>query len=181
MAAFNIEEAARQGHGENIPAGWTRFSPSSRALWLNLISYGLCTLLLFGLIPYLLITGTTSQAVSPLEAGASFVLGLLFLSIFLRLIPPLLNRAGHFFLVTTEGFVLVAGRKLTGLPLTEISAASREPGLLGAKLVLQRRSEKALVLPIARVYGTRALREMEETLTAAINASGQQKKKKTKR
>ena len=110
-----------------------------------------------------------------------FVLGLIFLSITLRLIPPLLNRAGHFFLVTTDGFVLAAGRKLSGLPLTEISAASREPGLMGAKLVLQRRSEKALVLPIARVYGTRALREMEETLTTAIKASGQQKKKKTKR
>jgi hypothetical protein len=181
MAAFNREEVARQGRGEAIPTGWTRYSPSNRALWLNLISYGLCTLLLFGLIPYLLITDNTGQAVSPLEAAASFVLGLIFLSITLRLIPPLLNRAGHFFLVTTDGFVLVAGRKLIGLPLTEISAASREPGLLGAKLVLRRRSGKALVLPIARVYGTRALREMEETLTTAINAGGQQKRKKTKR
>lgn len=181
MAAFDKEEAARQGRGETIPTGWTKFAPSTRALWLNLISYGLCTLLLFGLIPFLLITGNTNQAVSPLEAAASCVLGLVFLSIFLRLIPPLLNKAGHFFLVTNTGFVLVAGRKVTGTPLAEISAASREPGLLGAKLVIQQRSGKALAFSIGRVYGTRALREMEETLTAAIKTSGQEKRKKTKR
>ncbi|HEU5200177.1 MAG TPA: hypothetical protein VFU32_11100 [Ktedonobacterales bacterium] len=181
MAAFDREEAARQGRGETIPTGWTKFAPSSRALWLNLISYGLCALLLFGLIPFLLITGNTGQAVSPLEAAASFGLGLIFLFILLRLIPPLLNKAGHFFLVTTDGFVLVAGRKVIGMPLAEISAASREPGLLGAKLVIQQRTGKALALPIGRVYGTRALREMEETLAAAIKASGQEKRKKTKR
>lgn len=181
MAAFNIEEAARQGRSEAIPVGWTRFSPSTRTLWLNLISYGLCALLLFGLIPFLLITGNTSQSTSPVEAVASFVLGLIFLSIFLRLIPPLVNKVGHFFLITTDGFVLVAGRKVIGLPLTEISLASREPGLLGAKLVLQQRSGKALALPIGRVYGAQALRGMEESLTSAIKASGQEKRKKTKR
>ena len=181
MAAFNTEDAARQGRSEAIPTGWTKYSPSNRALWLNLISYGLCMLLLFGLIPFLLITGNTRQPVSPLEAAASCVLGLIFFSIFLRLIPPLLNRAGHFLLVTSDGFVLVAGRKVTGMPFTETSTASREPGLLGAKLVIQRRSGKALALPIGRVYGTRALREMEETLTAAIKASSQEKRKKTKR
>ena len=181
MAAFNTEEAARQGRSEAIPTGWTKFSPSGRALWLNLVSYGLGTLLLFGLIPFLLITGNTGQSVSPVEAAASGVLGVIFLSIFLRLIPPLLNKAGHFFLVTNDGFVLVGGRKVTGLPLAEISAASREPGLLGAKLVVQRRSGKALALSIGRIYGTRALREMEETLTTASKASGQQKRKKTRR
>jgi hypothetical protein len=181
MAAFDKEEAARQGRGETIPTGWTKYTPSSRALWLNLISYGLCTLLLFGLIPLLLITGDTGQTVSPLEAAASSVLGLVFLFIFLRLIPPLLNKAGHFFLVTNIGFVLVAGRKVIGLPLAEISAASREPGLLGAKLVIQQRSGKALALSIGRVYGTRALREMEETLTSTLKASDQGKRKKAKR
>jgi ribulose 1,5-bisphosphate carboxylase large subunit-like protein len=53
--------------------------------------------------------------------------------------------------------------------------------LLGAKLVVQRPGGKTLVLPLGRVYGTRALREMEDALTVGINAPKPEPKKARKK
>lgn len=185
MAAFDKEEVARQGRSGDIPPTWSRFTISRGTLWLNLICYGLGGVI-FLLIPlYLLITDPGSQNNSPLGDGVAFVLGLIFLWIGLRVLPPVLQSARHFFLVTPDGFVQVAGKRVIGLPLAEISGARTEPGLLGSKLVVQQHSGKALVLPIGRVYGGRTLRKMEEALTAsskaqkASTASANQKKATT--
>jgi hypothetical protein len=180
MAAFNSEEAARQGRSETIPAGWTKYAVSRGALWLNVLSYGGCGLILAGAALYLLLSGA-AQTTSIVEFGALVILAFIFLLIGLRLIPPLRNQASHFFLITPDGFVQVAGQKISGLPFSEISAARREPGLLGAKLVVQQRSSKTLVLPIGRLYGAGTLREIEETLTAGITPDGQGKLRKARR
>jgi len=182
MAAFDLEETARQGRSGAIPPKWTRFSVSRSAVWLNLIIYGAGALILLGVAIYLFITGVFSaspgQTTSPFLALALAVLGFVFLAVSLRVLPALINGAGHFFLITPDGFVLVAGKKLVGLPFTELRHASREPGLLGAKLVAQRRSGRPLALPIGRIYGTRALREMEEALAAGLKPADRNKKGK---
>jgi hypothetical protein len=190
--AFDLEEAARQGRSGTIPAEWTIFRVARGALWLNLLSYAACALLLLGVAAYLfvsnsaLLPGNSANAspISPLEAAAFVVLGFIFLIVVVRLLPALINEAGHFFLVTREGFVAVAGRRVVGLPFGEMKTASREAGLLGAKLVVQRKTGKTLVLPLGRIYGTRALRQMEEVLTTGINAPNDErtgKRKKSKR
>ena len=183
MPAFDLQAAARQGRSGTIPPTWTRFPISRVTLWLNFISYGLGALI-FLTIPliYLLITRASSQNISLLEALVAFILGLIFLRISLGLLPPVIQRARHFLLVTPDGFVQVAGRKVVGLAFTEISSARAEPGLLGAKLVVHQRAGKALVLPIGRIYGGRTLRKMEEALSAsakaqAANATAESQKK----
>lgn len=180
MAAFNSEEAARQGRSGTIPAGWKKYAVSRGALWLNVLSYAGCGLVLAGAALYLLISGS-AQTTSIIEFSVLVILAFIFLLIGLRLLPPLRNPATHFFLITTDGFVQVAGQKVSGLSFAEISAARREPGLLGTKLVVQRRSGTTLVLPIGRVYGAGTLREIEEALTASIKPDGQGKPKKARR
>ncbi len=179
MAAFNLEEAARQGRSGTIPPNWTRFSVSRAAVWSNGIIYFVGALLLFGSAVYLFITDS-GQTSTPFASVALLVLGVIFLVVSLRILPPLLKSSHHFFLITTSGFVHVAGSRLVGLPFAEISSASREPGLLGTKLVVRQRSGKTLVLPIGRVYGARALREIEDALTAALKSSDQSKRGKHK-
>jgi hypothetical protein len=184
MAAFNLEEAARQGRSGTIPPKWTRFSVSRGAAWSNLIIYSIGSLFILGSAIYLFITGALSsgpgQTTSPFLLLVLLVLGFLFLGVSLRVLPTLIRSDRHFFLITPDGFVSVAGSKLVGLPFTEISSASREPGLMGTKLVVRQRAGKALVLPIGRTYGARALREMEEALTAALKAPTQSKRQKRK-
>ena len=180
MAAFDLAEAARQGRGETIPPRWRKFPASRSTLWVNFISYACACLVMLGIAIYLLISGA-AQNTAILEFSAFVALGVIFLSISLRLVAPLRNRAGYFSLITTDGFVLVAGHKVVGLPFAEIKAAQREPGLLGTKLVVERRSGKALVLPIGRVYGAGTLREIEEGLTASLASQSQGKPKKARR
>lgn len=171
MAAFDIQEAARQGRSGTIPPTWTKFSISRVTLWLNFMSYGLGALIFLAIpLVYLLITRASNQSISLLEALVAFILGLIFLRISLGLLPPVIQGVRHFLLVTPDGFVQVAGRKVVGLAFTEISSARAEPGLLGAKLVVHRRAGKTLVLPIGRVYGGRTLRKMEEALNATVKA-----------
>ncbi len=184
MAAFDLEEAARQGRSGAIPPKWNRFSVSRGTLWFNLTVYGIAALILIGAAVYVFITGVFSSNSSPIsapfEAGALLILGFIFLAVSLRVLPALINSAGHFFLITPNGFVLVSGRRLVGLPLSEIRAASREQGMLGAKLVVQPHAGRPLILPIGRIYGTRALREMEEALMAGLKPADQDKRKKRK-
>ncbi len=165
MAAFDKEEAAQQGRKGIIPPTWTRFSISRVALWINLIGYGLGALI-FLAIPLYLLIAMQGQGISPVEDGIGFLLGLIFLWISLRLLPPAIQSAQHFCLMTPGGFVQVAGKKVVGLPLAEIRNARIEPGLLGAKLVVQQTTGKSLVLPIGRIYGGRTLRKMEEALNS---------------
>ncbi len=190
--AFDLEEAARQGRSGNIPQEWTLFRVSRGTVWLNLLVYLACGLLLLGLAGYLFATSSASlpgssahdQPLSPIGLALLVILGFIFLIIAIRLLPPLLSSAGHFFLVTREGFVAVAGQRVVGLAFSEMKAASREAGMLGAKLVVQRKTGKTLVLPLGRVYGTRALRQMEEVLTAGITTPKEESKgrrKKSKR
>ncbi len=184
MAAFNLEEAARLGRSETLPPKWTKFSVSRATVWSNFIVYASGALLLLGFAIYLFITGlltsSSGQTTAPFAPLALLVLGFIFLTVSLRILPPLIRSDLHFFLITPDGFVNAAGSRLVGLPFTEISSASREPGLLGVKLVVRPRSGKLLVLPIGRIYGARKLREMEDALTAALKQPGQSKRQKRK-
>jgi hypothetical protein len=170
MAAFDKEEAAQQGRKGIIPPTWTRFSISRVALWINLIGYGLGALV-FLAVPLYLLIAMSGQGIAPVEDGIGFLLGLIFLWITLRLLPPAIQSAQHFCLMTPGGFVQVAGKKVVGLPMAEIRSARVEPGLLGAKLVVQQTTGKALVLPIGRIYGGRTLRKMEEALNGSAKSS----------
>lgn len=187
--AFDLEETARQGRSGTIPPEWTMFRVVRGTVWLNLLSYLACGALLIGVAIYLSATNSSylpgSSAndlpISPIGWVLLIVLGFIFLLIVVRLLPPLINGAGHFFLVTPEGFVVVEGRRVVGLPFSEMKAANREAGMLGAKLVVQRKVGRALVLSLGRIYGTRALRQMEETLNAGINAPQENQQKTRKK
>jgi hypothetical protein len=187
--AFDLEEAARQGRSGTIPQEWKMFRVSRGTAWLNLLSYLACGVALLGLAVYLFVTSsaflpgssTNDQPLSPIGLALLVILGFIFLLIAVRLLPPLLNGAGHFFLVTQEGFVMVEGRRVVGLPFSEMKAANREAGMLGAKLVAQRKAGKTLVLPLGRVYGPRALRQMEEALNAGVSASQEHPQKTRKK
>lgn len=184
MAAFNLEEAARQGRGETLPSGWTRFSVSRGTLWSNFIIYTVGAVVVFGLAVYLFITGSLpggtpgDQGFAPLEFVGLLIGGCIFLWIGLRIIPLLIKSQQYFFLITGEGFVYVADKKLVGLPFAEISGTYRQIGLLGGKLVIQRPAGGRLVLSIGRFYATRTVREMEETLVAALKSASQSKRGK---
>ena len=187
--AFDLEAAARQGRSGTIPPEWTMFRVVRGTVWLNLLSYLACGVLLIGLAIYLSATNSSylpgssgnDLPISPIGWVLLIVLGFLFLLIVVRLLPPLINGAGHFFLVTQEGFVVVEGRRVVGLPFNEMKAANRGAGMLGAKLVVQRKVGRALVLSLGRVYGARALRQMEETLNAGINAPQENQPKTRKK
>ncbi len=184
MAAFNVEEAARQGRSETIPPAWTRFPASRSAIQTNIIIYTLGAVIVFGLAIYLFVTGSLPGGTRGDEGFAAFelvalvIFGCLFLSIGLRMIPSLLNSDQYFFLITNDGFVYAAGKKLMGLPLSEVSIAYRQAGLLGGKLVVRQRSGGVLNIPLGRYYTTQAVREMEETLLASLNSGSKSKRGK---
>jgi hypothetical protein len=182
MAAFNLEEAARQGRSEMIPAAWTKFPASRGAIWFNFITYTIGGLFVLGLAVYLFVTGSLpgdssgEGGLEPFEVLAFLIFGCLFLAVGLRMIPSLLKSDQYFFLITGEGFVYVAGKELAGLPFTEISSAYRQTGWLGGKLVVRQNVGKALVLPLGRLFTTRAVREMEEGLLAALQPANKSKR-----
>jgi len=186
MAAFNMEEAARQGRGETIPAGWARFPASRGALWTNFTIYTVGAALIFGLAVYLFITGSLpggtpgDQGLAPYEFVGLLIFGCLFLSVGLRLIPPLRKSSRYFFLITPDGFVYVADKKLVGLAMSEISSAYRQTGWLGGKLVVMRNADRSLVLRIGHFYPVQTIREIEETLIAALKPASQSKRDKRK-
>ena len=177
MAAFNREDAARQGRSETIPPTWTKFPASRAAIRSNLIIYIVGAILVFGLAVYLLLTGSLpggtsgDQGLAPFELFALVVFGGVFLWVGARLIPPLLKTDDYFFLITNEGFVYVAGKKLMGLPFAEMSLPYRQSGMLGGKLVVRQPAGKALVVPLGLLYATRTVREMEEALIARLKAA----------
>lgn len=184
MAAFNLEEAARQGRGETLPAGWTRFPASRGALWTNFTIYTVGAVLVFGLAAYLFITGSLpggapgDQGFAPFEFVGLLIFGGLFLSVGLRLIPPLRKSSRYFFLITPDGFVYVADKKLVGLSLSEISSAYRQTGWLGGKLIVLRNADRSLALRIGHFYPVRTIREIEETLIAALKPASRNKSRK---
>ena len=183
MAAFNVEEAARQGRSDAIPSTWTRFPASRSAIQTNIVIYVGGAVLLFGLAVYLLLNDSLPGGVkgdygfAPFELVALIALGCLFLWIGLRLIPPLLKSNQYFFLITSDGFVYAADKKLVGLPLAEIGIAYRQAGLLGGKLVVRQQSGSVLHIPLGRLFTTKAVREMEETLNASVKSLGKGRKR----
>ncbi|HEY7347529.1 MAG TPA: hypothetical protein VH599_04365 [Ktedonobacterales bacterium] len=174
MAAFDIEEAALQGRGEAIPPVWARFAVSRSAIWTNFTIYTVGAVLTFGLAAYLFIAGSLpggsngDDGLAPIEFVALLACGCLFLSVGLRLIPPLRKSSQYFFLVTPDGFVFVAGKKLIGSPFTKITSAYRQPGLLGGKLVVLREADRSLALRIGHFYSVQTIREIEEALVANL-------------
>jgi len=184
MAAFNVEEAARQGRSDTIPPTWTKFPASRSAIRSNIIIYIVGAALLFGLAAYLFTTGSMpggtrgDDGFAPFELVALFLFGCLFLSISLRLIPPLLKSDQYFCLITSDGFVYAADKKLIGSPLAEISTAYRQVGLLGGKLVVRQHSGSVLNIPLGRFYTTQAVREVEEMLNASLKSVGKSKREK---
>ncbi|HEY7357569.1 MAG TPA: hypothetical protein VH590_13920 [Ktedonobacterales bacterium] len=184
MAAFNMEEAARQGRSEPLPAGWTKFPASRGATLTNVLIYIIGAALVFGLAAYIALTGSLpggtpgDQGLAPIEFVALLGFGVVFLVVGLRMIPALRNSDQYFFLLTREGFVYAAGKKLMGLPFAEISGAYRQSGLLGGKLVVNRHTGRALVVPLGRFYTTQAVREIEETLNASLKSGGGSKRGK---
>jgi hypothetical protein len=184
MAAFNLEEAARQGRSEAIPPTWARFPASRRTIRTNLIIYLAGAVIIFGLAIYLAVTGSLpggtngDQGLAPLELVFLLVFGCVFLVVGLRMIPSLLNSDHYFFLLTTDGFVYVAGKKLTGLPFTAVRGAYRQPGLLGGKLVVLQHEGKSLALTLGRYYSTPTVRDMEEALNAALKPASKSKRDK---
>lgn len=184
MATFNVEEAARQGRSDAIPSTWTKFPASRSAIQTNIIIYIVGAVLLFGLALYVLITGSLpggtrgDDGFAPFELVALIAFGCLFLSIGLRLIPPLFKSGQYFFLITGDGFVYATDKKLMGLPLAEISTAYRQAGLLGGKMVVRQRAGGSLNIPLGHFYTTKAVREMEETLNASVKALGTGKSRK---
>jgi hypothetical protein len=183
MAAFDMEEAARLGRTNTFPSTWTKFPVSRSAIWRNCIIYILGALLVFGVAFYLIDPGllpggsntSSNQAIAPFEFVAFLIFGCVFLGVGLRKIPVLLKSDQYFLLITTAGFVYVADKKLVGLPFAEISSATRQPGWLGGKLVVRRPAGRSLVLPIGHFYSVRTIREIEETLTAALTPPNQGK------
>jgi hypothetical protein len=184
MAAFDVEKAARQGRSETIPATWTKFPASRGAIWSNFLIYLVGALLIFGLDIFIVITGSLpggtngDQGLAPLEFVTLLIFGFIFLFVGFRMIPPLIKSDQYFFLITTDGFVYVADKKLAGLSFAEMRSVYRQPGLFGGKLVVQRRSGKSLALSIGRFYATRTARAMEEALTAGIKSIEQNKREK---
>ncbi len=184
MAAFNLEDAARQGRSEAIPPTWTKFPASRGAIRTNLIIYLVGAVLIFGLAIYLAVTGSLpggtngDQGLAPVELLLLLVFGCVFLVIGLRMIPPLFKSDQYFFLLTPNGFVYAAGKKLVGLPFTDVRGAYRQPGLLGGKLVILQHAGKSLVLSLGRYYSTQTVREMEEALNAALKPASKNKPKK---
>jgi hypothetical protein len=178
MAAFNVEEAARQGRSDAMPSTWTRFPASRSAIQTNIIIYSIGAVLLFGLAVYVLLNDSLPGGVkgdygfAPFELVALAAFGVLFLWIGLRLIPPLLKSDHYFFLITTDGFVYAADNKLMGLPLAEVGMVYRQAGLLGGKLVVRQQSGSVINIPLGRLFTTRAVREMEETLMASVKSQG---------
>jgi hypothetical protein len=183
MAAFNLEDAARQGRGETIPPTWTKFPASHGVILANLLIYIIGAVLLFGLAAYIVVTGSLpggtngDQGLAPLEVVALLIFGGIFLVIGLRMIPALFKRDHYFFLITNQGFVCAAGEKLMGLPFAEISSVYRQSGLLGGKLVVRRQADRSLVIPLGRFYTTQAAREMEEALAASLKPDSKRRKR----
>jgi hypothetical protein len=185
MAAFNLEEAARQGHGETTPPGWTKFPASHGVILANLLIYIIGAAVVFGLAVYISITGSLpggangDQGFAPLEFVALLIFGCIFLVVGLRMIPALLKGDQYFFLITNSGFVYVAGKKLMGLPFAEISSAYRQVGLLGGKLVVRQRAGKTLVVPLGRLYSAHTVHQMEEALAASLKPASSKRGKRT--
>ncbi|HEU5368457.1 MAG TPA: hypothetical protein VFU69_08340 [Ktedonobacterales bacterium] len=184
MAAFNVEDAARQGRGETIPPGWTKFPASHGVILANLLVYIIGAVVVFGLAAYIVITGTLpggangDQGLAPYEFVALLIFGCIFLFIGLRMIPGLFKSDDYFFLLTNQGFVYAAGKKLMGLPFAEISSAYRQSGWLGGKLIVRRQAGASLVVPLGRFYTTQAVREMEKALVASLKPAGKKKRGK---
>ncbi len=184
MAAFNLEDAARQGRSEAIPPTWTKFPASRGAIRTNLIIYLVGAVIVFGLAIYLAVNGSLpggtkgDQGLAPVELLLLLIFGCVFLVIGLRMIPPLLKSDQYFLVLTTDGFVYVTGKKLVGLPLTDVRGAYRQPGLLGGKLVILRHVGRSLVLSLGRYYSTPTVRDMEEALNAALKPASKSKRDK---
>jgi hypothetical protein len=184
MAAMNVEDAARKGRSEPIPPTWTKYLASRDAIRTNLIIYVVGSLLVLGLAIFLLVTGSLpggtrgDDALAPYEFFALVIFGGLFLWVGLRTIPALLHADRYFFLITNEGFVYVADKKLIGLPFAEISLPYRQSGLLGGKLVVRQTDGKSLVVPLGHLFTTQAVREMEETLIERIKPSKARREKR---
>ncbi len=184
MAAFNIEEAARQGRGEAVPPTWTKFPASHGVILANLLIYIIGAVVIFGLAASIVITGSLpggvngDQGLAPYECVALLIFGCIFLVVGLRMIPALLKREQYFFLLTNQGFVYAAGKKLMGLPFAEIGSVYRQSGWLGGKLIVRRQSGAALVVPLGRFYSTQTVREMEKALAASLKPAGKKKRGK---
>lgn len=184
MAAFDVEEAARQGRSESIPPTWTKFPASRGTIWSNFIIYTGGAAAIFGLAIYLFVTGSLpggtrgDEGLAPVELAILVVCGCIFLVIGLRMIGPLTRSDQHFFLITNLGFVWVAGKILVGLPFVEIRSAYRQIGMLGGKLIILQQVGKPLTLPLGRYYTTQAVRQMEEALVAALKPADKSKRDK---
>jgi hypothetical protein len=184
MAAFNMEDAARQGRSEAFPPGWTKFPASHGVILANLLMYIIGAVVIFGLAVYIAITGSLpggakgDQGLAPLEFVALLGFGCFFLVAGLRMIPALLKGHHYFFLITNQGFVYAAGKKLMGLPFAEIRSTYRQSGLLGGKLIVNRHTGRALVVPLGRFYSIQAVREMEEKLAASLKPDSSKRGKR---
>lgn len=173
---MNLEDAARKGRSEPIPPTWTKYPASRDAIRTNLIIYVVGALLVLGLAVFLLVNGSLpggsrgDDSLAPYEFVALVIFGGLFLWVGLRTIPALLHSDRYFFLITTEGFVYVADKKLIGLPFAAISLPYRQSGLLGGKLVIRQSDGKSLVIPLGHLFTTQAVRDMEETLIERVKS-----------